>query len=55
MGKLALVLGCVAAASPNALCGSGFFVTTAGGCHRSRPCGCCPLFPNRGATGIGAV
>lgn len=30
MGKLALVLGCVAAASPNALCGSGFFVTTAG-------------------------
>lgn len=30
MGKLALVLGCVAAASPNALCGSGFFVTTVG-------------------------
>lgn len=30
MGKLALILGCVAAASPNALCGSGFFVTTAG-------------------------
>ena len=30
MGKLALVLGCVAAASPNALCGSAFFVTTAG-------------------------
>lgn len=30
MGKLALVLGCVAAASPNAPCGSGFFVTTAG-------------------------
>lgn len=30
MGKLVLVLGCVAAASPNALCGSGFFVTTAG-------------------------
>ena len=30
MGKLALVLGCAAAASPNALCGSGFFVTTAG-------------------------
>lgn len=30
MGKLALILGCAAAASPNALCGSGFFVTTAG-------------------------
>lgn len=30
MGKLALILGCVAAASPNALCGSGFFVTTVG-------------------------
>ena len=30
MGKLALILGCVAAASPNALCGSGLFVTTAG-------------------------
>lgn len=30
MGKLALILGCVAAASPNALCGPGFFVTTAG-------------------------
>lgn len=30
MGKLALILGCVAAASPNALCGPGFFVTTVG-------------------------